>query len=85
MSGCVHGCVIVTVGAVAGVFQVWVACTCVCLLWSPAFESRLGTQANEANSALRGDPSTKLAAQTYRWESLTQEGPAGLWLCVWSS
>lgn len=67
---CVQGCVIVMAGEVAGVFQVWVACTCVCLLWSPACESCLGTHASGARSTPREEPSAKLAAQTYSWESL---------------
>lgn len=46
----------VMAGAMACVFQVWVACTCVCLLWNPACASRLGMHASGANSTLRVDP-----------------------------
>lgn len=65
----------------------WPVHVCVYCGAHPACESHLGTHANGANSALRGDPSTKLAAQAYSWEFFLppKEGPAILRLCVWRS
>lgn len=51
----VPGCVIVMAEVGAGVFQVGVACTCMCLLWGPAGESCLET-CWWADSALREAP-----------------------------
>lgn len=71
------------VGVVTGAFQVWVACTCVCLLRSLACESCLETHASGGKLRPEGRPLSKNGHPTAGNPCpYPRRAPARLWLCV---